>query len=175
MLGEFDIQQWLASRKEAGLKIDPETAEVDWEYGQVMDPYGVHSDLPEECQQVGRQYFARSPGSDIWVHFRDLPDETRHALWEKHKSQLAFPAGLERGREAAPIVARELEDLIGNDFKQAAPDLESIRECLVRWVMQAVPDLESSMREDIVQYVQQLVLKTVACGHSNSSPAEDPS
>jgi hypothetical protein len=87
VLEEFEIQQWLASRKEAGLRIDPETAEVCWEYGQVMDPYGVYSDLPEECQQVGRQYFAQSPGSDIWVHFRDLPDETRHALWEKHKSQ----------------------------------------------------------------------------------------
>ena len=102
MLGEFDVEQWLASRKEAGLKIDPETAEVDWEYGQVMDPYRVYSDLPEECQQVGRQYFARSPGSDIWVHFRDLPDETRHALWEKHKSQLAFPAGLECDARVSP-------------------------------------------------------------------------
>jgi hypothetical protein len=28
-----DIQQLLASRKEVGLKIDPETAEVFWEYG----------------------------------------------------------------------------------------------------------------------------------------------
>jgi hypothetical protein len=102
MLGEFDIEQWLASRKEAGLKIDPETAEVCWEYGQVMDPYGVYSGLPEEFQQVGRQYFARSPGSDTWVHFRDLPDETRDALWERHKSQLAFPAGLEQRLQQMP-------------------------------------------------------------------------
>ena len=79
-----DVQRLLASRKEAGLKIDPETAEVDWEYGLDMDPYGVYS-LPEECQHVGRQYLARSPGSNIWVHFRDLPDETREALWERHK------------------------------------------------------------------------------------------
>jgi hypothetical protein len=95
MSDEFNVEQWLAIRKEAGLEIDPETAEVCWEYGQVMDPYGVHSDLPEECWQVGRQYFARSPGSDIWVHFHDLPDETRDALWERHKSKLAFPIGLE--------------------------------------------------------------------------------
>ena len=173
-MSEFDVERWLASRKEAGLKIDPKTAEVDWEYGQVMDPYGVYPDLPEECQQVGRQYFARSRGSDIWVHFRDLPDETREALWEKHKSQLAFPAGLEDGREAARIFARELQNLMANDL--AAPDLESrIREYLVQWVMQAVPDLESPMQEDLVQCVQQLVLKSAACGHSNSSPAEDPS
>jgi hypothetical protein len=44
---------------------------------------------------VGREYFARSPGSDIWVCFRDLPEGTASSLWEKHRSKLAFPAGLE--------------------------------------------------------------------------------
>ena len=87
---------WLASRKEAGLKIDPETAEVDWTYAQTLDPYGVYPELPEECQQIGREYFARAPGSDVWVWFGDLPDAIRSALWEKHKSKLAFPAGLPR-------------------------------------------------------------------------------
>jgi hypothetical protein len=88
-------EQWLAIRKEAGLKIDPETAEVEWCYAQTLDPYGIDPDLPEEYQQVGREYFARSPGSDIWVSFHDLPATTRDALWEKHKSKVAFPAGLE--------------------------------------------------------------------------------
>jgi len=74
-------EEWLAIRKEAGLKIDPET-------------YGVHPDLPEEYRQIGREYFARSPGSDIWVSFDDLPDAIREALWEKKKRELAFPAGL---------------------------------------------------------------------------------
>ena len=57
------IEQWLAVRKEAGLKIDPETAEVDWDYGQTLDPYGVLDEweLPEEFHQVGREYWARSP------------------------------------------------------------------------------------------------------------------
>jgi hypothetical protein len=82
---------WLAIRKEAGLKIDPETAEVEWTYGNIGDPYGVKA-LPEDC--IGRIYFARSPGSDVWVDFDDLPDATRDALWDKHKSKLAFPAGL---------------------------------------------------------------------------------
>ena len=86
---------WLAIRKEAGLKIDPETAEVEWIYGLTLDPYGVYPDLPEEYQQVGREYFARSPGSDVWVNFDDLPAATDDALWEKHRSNLAFPAGLE--------------------------------------------------------------------------------
>jgi hypothetical protein len=88
------VGQWLAIRKEAGRQIDPETAEVDWWYAQTLDPYGVDPDLPEECQQIGREYFACDPGSDVWVSFGDLPDATRSALWEKHKSKLAFPAGL---------------------------------------------------------------------------------
>jgi hypothetical protein len=89
------LEQERRIRKEAGLQIDPETAEVMWQYIQMMDPYGVNPDLPEECQQIGRGYFARSPGSDVWVCFRDLPDATRNASWEKHKAKLAFPAGLE--------------------------------------------------------------------------------
>ena len=39
------------------------------------------------------EYFARSPGSDVWVLFGDLPDAIESALREKHKSKLAFPAG----------------------------------------------------------------------------------
>jgi hypothetical protein len=63
--------QWLAIRKEAGLKLDLETAEVEWCYAQTLDPYGVDPDLPEQCQQIGREYFARSPASDVWVNFRE--------------------------------------------------------------------------------------------------------
>jgi hypothetical protein len=91
------VKQWLAIRKEAGLKIDPETAEVTWIYALTVDPYGVLSDLPEEYQQVGREYFARSPGSDVWVDFGDLPKVTCDALWKRHGSKLVFPAGLEWG------------------------------------------------------------------------------
>ena len=95
MTEKMTVEQWLAIRREAGLKIDPETAEVEWDYAQVLDPYGVDPNLPEEYRQVGRAYFARSPGSDIWVWFGDLPEATSDALWEKHKRKLAFPAGLE--------------------------------------------------------------------------------
>jgi hypothetical protein len=84
-----ELEEWLAIRKAEGLKIDPDTAEVDWEYGQILDPYRVHPDLPEECQQIGRVYFARSPGSDIWVCFYDLPKKTCDALWECLESKLA--------------------------------------------------------------------------------------
>jgi hypothetical protein len=94
-----EIEGWLAIRKKAGLKIDPETAEVDWSYAQTLDPYGVKDEweLPEEFHQVGREYFARAPGSDIWVEFGDLPRETRDKLWKRHSRELAFPAGLDEG------------------------------------------------------------------------------
>jgi hypothetical protein len=92
-----EIEEWLAIRKEEGRKINPETAEVDWIYADPSDPYGVLDEweLPEEWQCVGREYFARSPGSEIWVEFGDLPDETRDKLWKRHGHKLAFPAGLE--------------------------------------------------------------------------------
>jgi hypothetical protein len=80
-------------RKQAGLEIEPGTAEVEWHYAQTMDPYGIDQDLPEELQQVGREYFARSPGGDTWVWFGDLPEETADELWRMHKARLAFPAG----------------------------------------------------------------------------------
>ena len=70
-------------RKDEGRKIDPETAEVTWRWGLTLDPYGIHPDLPKEMRQVQRNYFARSPGSDMWVHFGDLPEATRKILSEK--------------------------------------------------------------------------------------------
>ena len=81
-------QRFLSVRREAGQKIDPATAEVDWTYAQIMDPYGIDPDLPEEHFCVGRVYFARSPESDIWVWFGDLPDATWDALWQrKHEHE----------------------------------------------------------------------------------------
>jgi hypothetical protein len=104
---EISVEQWLAIRKEEALRIDPTTAEVTWWYTQVLDPYGVEPDLPEDCHCVGRGYFACSPGSDIWVWFGDLPKKTQHELWEKHKSKLAFPAGLEA---VAELLKKEYPD-----------------------------------------------------------------
>src|SRR5215469_4737771 len=88
-------EAWLAIRKEEGLKIDPETAKVTWSWGEVMDPYGLDPEMPEEYRCIGRNYFARDPGSDIWVDFGDLPEATRETLWKRHSRKLAFPAGLE--------------------------------------------------------------------------------
>jgi hypothetical protein len=91
-MSELTREEFLAIRTAAGLKIDARTAEVMWTYALTLDPYGIREAL--EDQQVGREYFARAPGSDIWVCFDDLPQETRETLWEAHKHELAFPAGL---------------------------------------------------------------------------------
>jgi hypothetical protein len=104
---QIKVQKWLAIRKKAGRKIDPETAEVDWAYVQDLDPYGINPELPEECRQSGRGYFARSHGSDIWVWFGDLPSATRDALWEKHKATLAFPAGLPQIKDDETVICRD--------------------------------------------------------------------
>src|SRR5262252_5764065 len=58
-----------ALRKAVGLYIDPETAIVDWVYGETLDPYGDDPNLPAEFRCVGREYFARSPNNDVWVSF----------------------------------------------------------------------------------------------------------
>ena len=90
MMTDDERNAWLASRKEAGLKIDPETAEVEWTYAQTLDPYGVYPELPEEYWQVGREYFARSPGSDVWVWFGDLPDAIRKCVMGKAQVEVGL-------------------------------------------------------------------------------------
>ena len=86
-------QKYLSElRQAAGLRIDPETAEVKWRYAQAVDPYDDYASIPDECSQVGREYFARVPGSYVWIDFGDLPRETRDVLRAKHSSKLSFPA-----------------------------------------------------------------------------------
>jgi hypothetical protein len=82
MVEQPEIDEFLRLREAAGQKIDPEIAEVGWWYAETLDPYGVH-DLPEELQQVGRERFARSPESDGWVWFGDLPHLTLRRLYER--------------------------------------------------------------------------------------------
>jgi hypothetical protein len=64
---QMSVEQWLTIRKQAAPTIDPATAEATWIYALTLDPYGVDPDLLEEYQQVGREYFARAPGSKVWV------------------------------------------------------------------------------------------------------------
>src|SRR5580765_5831094 len=80
---ESEREEWLATRKEEGFKIDPATAKVWWRYAQTLDPYGIEPDLPPECDCIGRAYFAWRPEIGIWVAFEDLPHATREALWRR--------------------------------------------------------------------------------------------
>jgi hypothetical protein len=74
------VQEWLAIRKQAGQILDPENAALISWYAQTADPYGLCSDFPQELDCVGREIFARSPESDIWVQFSDLPEATVERL-----------------------------------------------------------------------------------------------
>lgn len=132
---QIEVEKWLALRKEAGRKIDPETAEVLWDYGVIGDPYGTDPELQEECYNVGREYFARSPGSDIWVWFGDLPTATHDALWEKHKARLAFPAGLpDYGRFGNCEPTKSLKCLLHRaDEKIARAAVSELDEWCERW------------------------------------------
>ncbi len=45
-----EIKQWLAVRKDAGRRIDPHTAEVEWWFAQTFDPYGINPESPGRMQ-----------------------------------------------------------------------------------------------------------------------------
>ena len=72
-------------RKAAGSRIDPATAEVWFEYAQVVDPYGDERELPAELYCVGRMWFAADPSERIAVSFYDLPKATCASLQEQRR------------------------------------------------------------------------------------------
>jgi hypothetical protein len=74
-------------RKEAGLEIDPATAEVFCTYGELLDRYGIAPDLPEVYRCSGVSSFPRSLDSDIRVFFGDLPKATCDALYRRHSQK----------------------------------------------------------------------------------------
>lgn len=98
MTTELTVEKWIAIRKEEGRKIDPSTAEWGWCYAPVSNPYGVYP--PDECDYIGRECFARRPGSEVWVAFSDLPEETRSTLSHRPVAKLPFPPGRARTRLA---------------------------------------------------------------------------
>jgi hypothetical protein len=60
---EYDRR--MDERRAAGLLLDPSTAEIDWNYAQIFDSYGDGLPLLPQAEQVGREYFARAPNSDL--------------------------------------------------------------------------------------------------------------
>ena len=82
---ESERENFLAMYKEAGRKIDPETADIKMKEVCQGDPYEIYSysEIPPELNVGDWQCFFRSPGSDIWVNESDIPEITREALWKK--------------------------------------------------------------------------------------------
>jgi hypothetical protein len=79
----MDLDAWLAIRKREGGRIDPSNVEMLWLHTQIIDPYGVYGEPPPECWGVGRTYFFRNIGSEIWVASTDIPKETMEKLWAR--------------------------------------------------------------------------------------------
>ena len=100
-----ETEAWLAIRKEAAKAINPATAVVFWVNGQVGDPYGIMPDIPDEARRIGPTYFARAPGSDMWVSFHDLPASVVNELRK----------GFERN---PPMTLYEMLDGIIRDYGQ---------------------------------------------------------
>lgn len=77
-----ELPEWLAGRKEAGLKIDIETCKLGCWYAYDLDPYGV-LELSEEERQVGSNRFVCSPESGGWVWEGDLPPDKAKAMYDR--------------------------------------------------------------------------------------------
>jgi hypothetical protein len=87
-----EYEWWVASRKEAGLKIDIETCELGYWYTCYDDAYGLREakgDLPEaikqEAQLHGVNRFVRSRESRGWVCEDDLPLAKYHVMDKRFK------------------------------------------------------------------------------------------
>jgi hypothetical protein len=101
------FEQWIASRKEAGSKINIETCELGRWNARDFDPYGFlvsRGELPEIMMQFGWNRFVRSPESNGWISADDLPEEKVAAMYNRiHREAVAYDAikqNLERAAKA---------------------------------------------------------------------------
>jgi hypothetical protein len=85
-ISKAEYNRRIEERRAAGLLIDPSTAEIEWWYAQTDDPYNDGLPLLPQEEQVGREYFARAPGSDIWVWIGHLPAATGDAIWRRFEN-----------------------------------------------------------------------------------------
>jgi hypothetical protein len=81
-----ELREWLASRREAGRKINVATCELGWWYANDLDPYDVLKalgELPKDRWVVGGNHFVRTPESCGWVSEDDLPELQSKALHDR--------------------------------------------------------------------------------------------
>ena len=79
--------------EEAGLSIDPDSAEVMWSWGDCRS-LRVDTEFLPTLDSMDACSSRALPGSDIWVSFYDLPGCVSDTLLKRHGSALYFPAGL---------------------------------------------------------------------------------
>ncbi len=83
---KLNVEEFLAERREAGKRIDPETAEIFSQYVDLSNEYYV---LPlDENRCVGRQWYAYTP-EDGTVSFSDIPEEKCKRLHERFNEERA--------------------------------------------------------------------------------------
>src|SRR4051812_12192426 len=111
-----DIEMWVAIREEAAKSINPATAKVIWQYGQIVNPYGLEPN-PDDADCIGRNYFARAPGSDVWVSFHDLPESVVDELWKRLERN--DPGGPSPSGPDLPNVNRLVTEIMARDAGEA--------------------------------------------------------
>ena len=101
LLTHDEFKAWVASRQDAGAKIDIETCEIGCWYHTMDDPYFLG--LGQEGYG-DKSSFVRSPESRGWVCEFDLPIDKIHALLDRVKR--------EYDREADDVDKRKLDDSV---------------------------------------------------------------
>jgi hypothetical protein len=79
-----EIAKRIAERKEAALKVDPETAILKVLWSNPCDPYYDfvdYLDLNEVCPDEFKQLFVRAPDSDLWLEVcTEFPSHIEQAI-----------------------------------------------------------------------------------------------
>ena len=71
-------QEFLVRVREAGRKINPETARIRAEKGYVLNVYDLYPFGEDNYGAIN--YFAFEPESELWVWFEDIPEPIRNRL-----------------------------------------------------------------------------------------------
>jgi hypothetical protein len=122
---DAEARKFLADMKRAARELDPATAEVELIYTGTSDVYGMYPYRDDSSCE----YFARAPGSDVWVCEEDWPRATRKALekrgalaeamhrraihyvkWELANAERVIAKDLERGGWSANEAAALIEE-----------------------------------------------------------------
>jgi hypothetical protein len=82
-------QKWLAVREEEASRIDPETAEVWFDYGRYSDPYNLYPEMPKWARDRRDRRrlldFVRRADGEVWVWNGYLPKNIRNRLSRRFK------------------------------------------------------------------------------------------